>query len=53
MERLSAEYLTLATQAQAERWDALLARSGLSDDDLATVTARRGTGSAVRGIARR
>jgi len=29
MERLSAEYLTLATEAQAERWDALLARSGL------------------------
>ena len=26
MERLSAEYLTLATLAQAERWDALLAR---------------------------
>ena len=44
MERLSAEYLTLATEAQAERWDALLARSGLSDDDLATVTA-----SAARG----
>ena len=39
MERLSAEYLTLATEAQAERWDALLIRSGLSDDDLATVTA--------------
>ena len=44
MERLSAEYLTLATEAQAERWDALLMRSGLSDDDLATVTA-----SAARG----
>jgi hypothetical protein len=44
MERLSAEYLTLATEAQAERWDALLARSGLSDDDLAAVAA-----SAARG----
>jgi hypothetical protein len=31
-ERLFAEYLTLATEAQAECWDALLARSGLSDD---------------------
>ena len=39
MERLSAEYLTLATLAQAERWDALLARSGLSDADLAAVRA--------------
>ena len=28
MERLSAEYLTLATLAQAERWDALLVRRG-------------------------
>ncbi len=28
MERLSAEYLTLATLAQAERWDALLAARG-------------------------
>ena len=27
MERLSAEYLALATEAQAERWDALLTRS--------------------------
>ena len=53
MERLSAEYLTLATEAQAERWDALLARSGLSEDDLATVTAERGPGSAVRGVTRR
>ena len=44
MERLSAEYLTLATEAQAERWDALLARSGLSEVDLARVTA-----SAARG----
>ena len=44
MERLSAEYLTLATEAQAARFDALLADSGLSEDDLATVTA-----SAARG----
>jgi len=39
MERLSAEYLTLATLAQGERWDTLLARSGLNDTDLATVRA--------------
>jgi conjugative relaxase-like TrwC/TraI family protein len=37
MERLSAEYLTLATLAQQERWDTLLARSGLSEADLAAV----------------
>jgi hypothetical protein len=45
MERLSAEYQTLATDAQSERWDALLARSGLSDDDLASVA-----DSAARGL---
>ena len=37
MERLSAEYLTLATLAQAERWDALLVRSGLTDVELESV----------------
>jgi hypothetical protein len=37
MERLSAEYLTLATMAQSERWDNLLDRSGLSDADLEAV----------------
>ncbi|MDA8312129.1 MAG: relaxase domain-containing protein [Actinomycetota bacterium] len=37
MERLSAEYLTLATAAQAERFDAMLARSGLSDAQLDAV----------------
>jgi hypothetical protein len=37
MERLSAEYLTLASAAQAERWDGLLTRSGLRDEDLAAV----------------
>jgi hypothetical protein len=35
MERLSAEYLTLAAMAQSERWDSLLVRSGLSESDLA------------------
>jgi conjugative relaxase-like TrwC/TraI family protein len=37
MERLSAEYLTLATLAQEGRWDTLLARSGLSDAELDAV----------------
>ena len=39
MERLSAEYLTLAAMAQSERWDSLLVRSGLTDGDLAAVRA--------------
>ena len=50
MERLSAEYLTLATEAQAERWDALLARSGLSDDDLASVAASAARGPLFAGL---
>jgi hypothetical protein len=37
MERLSAEYLTLAKDAQAERWDALLARSGLTQTEVDAV----------------
>ena len=53
MERLSAEYMTLATEAQGERWDALLARSGLSDDDLASRGGQSGPGPALRRIARR
>jgi conjugative relaxase-like TrwC/TraI family protein len=36
-ERLSAEYLTLATAAQAERWDALLGASGLTSSELDAV----------------
>jgi len=31
------EYLTLAAEAQRDRWDALLASSGLTDDELAVV----------------
>ena len=34
---LHAEYLTLAAEAQRERWDALLDSSGLSEDALAAV----------------
>ena len=37
MERLSAEYLTLATAAQEERWDALLANAGFSESELQSV----------------
>jgi conjugative relaxase-like TrwC/TraI family protein len=36
-ERLSAEYLTLATAAQAQRWDALLEASGLTRRELDAV----------------
>ncbi len=36
-ERLSAEYLTLATYAQAERWDALLVASGLTPTEIDAV----------------
>jgi hypothetical protein len=50
MERLSAEYLTLATEAQAERFDALLARSGLSDEDLAAVAASAARGPLFAGL---
>jgi hypothetical protein len=50
MERLSAEYLTLATEAQGERWDALLARSGLSDDELAAVAASAARGPLFAGL---
>jgi conjugative relaxase-like TrwC/TraI family protein len=44
MERLSAEYLTLATRAQAERWDALLANSGLTESELESVRASEAHG---------
>jgi hypothetical protein len=38
-ERLAAEYLTLASAAQAERWDALLVASGLTTRELDAVRA--------------
>jgi hypothetical protein len=44
MERLSAEYLTLATLAQEGRWDTLVARSGLTDAEFGAVRS-----SEVRG----
>ena len=39
IDRLSAEYLTLAAMAQSERWDSLLVGSGLTGGDLAAVRA--------------
>ena len=50
MERLSAEYLTLATLAQAERWDALLVRSGLSDAELESVRASEAHGPLLASL---
>jgi hypothetical protein len=44
MERLAAEYLTLAAFAQAERWDALLSRSGLSNVDINAIRASEAHG---------
>ena len=52
MERLSAEYLTLAAEAQGERFDALLGPLGLSDDELAAVTASAARGPLFAGYAR-
>ena len=50
MERLSAEYLTLATLAQAERWDALLVRSGLSEAELESVRASEAHGPLLASL---
>ena len=50
MERLSAEYLTLATLAQAERWDALLVRSGLTDAELESVRASEAHGPLLASL---
>ena len=53
MERLSAEYLTLAALAQQERWDTLLARSGLSDDRPCRSSSQRSPRSAPCRLPRR
>jgi hypothetical protein len=50
LERLSAEYLTLASLAQQERWDDLLTRSGLSERDLAGVRASAGLGPLLAAL---
>ena len=52
MERLSAEYLTLATDAQAERWDALLVAFGAHADRPRRRPLQRGARSVARGIPR-
>ena len=52
MERLSTEYLTLATLAQAQRWDELLVRSGLTDAELESARSQRGARSAAGVTAR-
>jgi hypothetical protein len=44
MERLSAEYLTLATAAQEGRWDTLVARSGLTGGELNEVRSSEARG---------
>jgi conjugative relaxase-like TrwC/TraI family protein len=44
MERLSAEYLTLAIDAQTERWDTLLVRSGLTQAEIDVVRATEARG---------
>jgi conjugative relaxase-like TrwC/TraI family protein len=44
MERLSVEYLTLATLAQERRWDALVASSGLTGDDINAVRSSEARG---------
>jgi len=50
MERLSAEYLTLATLAQADRWDALLVRSGLTDAELESARASESHGPLLASL---
>ena len=50
MERLSAEYLTMATLAQAERWDALLVRSGLNDAELESARASEAHGPLLASL---
>jgi conjugative relaxase-like TrwC/TraI family protein len=47
MVQLSAEYVTLAREAQAERWDNLIATSGLTDDQVDTVRASEAYGPLV------
>jgi len=48
--RLHAEYDTLATVAQADRWDALLERSGLSPDELGVVRSSQAYGPLLAAL---
>jgi conjugative relaxase-like TrwC/TraI family protein len=49
-ERLLAEYLTLATEAQADRWDALLMASGLTVTDLDAVRSSEAHGPLLAAL---
>ncbi len=50
MERLSAEYLTLAMNAQAERWDGLLERSGLTPTEIDDVRSSEAHGPLLAAL---
>jgi hypothetical protein len=52
MERLSAEYLTLATAAQAERWDTLLAGAGFTEAELQSVRCSEALGQLTGSLRR-
>jgi conjugative relaxase-like TrwC/TraI family protein len=52
MERLSAEYLTLATAAQAERWDTLLAGAGFAEPELESVRSSEALGQLTASLRR-
>jgi hypothetical protein len=50
MERLAAEYLTLSVAAQEDRWNSLLASSGLSEVDLESVRASEAFGPLLASL---
>jgi hypothetical protein len=52
MERLAAEYLTLATDAQAERWDTLLASAGFTEVELQSVRSSEAFGELTASLRR-
>jgi hypothetical protein len=52
MERLSAEYLTLATPAQTERWDTLLSEAGFTEAELRSVRSSDALGQLTASLRR-
>jgi hypothetical protein len=52
MERLSAEYLTLAAAAQAERWHTLLAAAGFTEPELQSVRSSDAFGQLTASLRR-
>jgi conjugative relaxase-like TrwC/TraI family protein len=52
MERLAAEYLTLAAAAQAERWDTLLAGAGFTEAELQSVRSSEAFGQLTASLRR-